>query len=169
MFKQSAGPLCVEITLEDGRSLKGKFVVPPGRTLMEVLNGGTPFVEFEPFGEPHAFLAKSSFRVVTPLNVAPAPALPAGVKDMHGFDPYAVLAVAPGASREDVHHAYVLLAKAYHPDRFATAELPPEVSEYLAAMSRRINAAHDTIEAARRDRPAPMARQEPIFTTPGRS
>jgi hypothetical protein len=168
MFSKSAGPLCVEITLEGGETLKGKFVAPPGRTLMELLNTGTPFVEFEPFGGERTFLAKAGFRLIKSLNMPPNPTLKTGGKDFDGFDPHAVLGIAAGAGKEEIHRAYLHLAKTYHPDRYAAAELPPEVIEYLAAMSRRINAAHDTLEAALRDKPAAAARQEPIFTTPGR-
>jgi DnaJ domain len=169
MFSKSAGPLCVEITLESGDILKGKFLAPPGRTLMELLNTGTPFVEFEPFGDERTFLAKASLRQVKSLNMPPNPTLKPGGKDFDGFDPHAVLGIAAGADKEEVHRAYLHLAKIYHPDRYAAAELPPEVIEYLAAMARRINAAHDTLEAAQRDKPAPVARQAPVFTTPGRS
>ena len=168
MFSKSAGPLCVEITLESGDTLQGKFLAPPGRTLMELLNTGTPFVEFEPFGGERTFLAKSSLRLVKSLNMPPNPTLKAGGKDFDGFDPYAVLGITAGADKEEVHRAYLNLAKTYHPDRYAAADLPSEVTEYLAAMARRINAAHDTLEAALRDKPAALARQEPIFTTSGR-
>jgi hypothetical protein len=162
MFSKTAGPLCVEITLESGQTLKGRFPAPPGRSLTEFLNSGVAFVEFEAVGGQRTFLAKSSLREVTPTNVAAIPALPAGVNDLNGFDPCAVLGVAADASKADVRRAYLQLVKTYHPDRFAAVELPGEVREYLAAMSRRINAAHDTLEAVHR---AP-ARQQPIFTTP---
>ena len=57
------------------------------------------------------------------------------------------------------------LAKAYHPDRYATAELPAEVRDYLAAMARRINAAHAALEVPLKKQ---AVRQEPVFTSPGR-
>ena len=48
--KTSEGPISVEITLGDGRELKGKLTLPPGRTLTELLNGSAAFIDFEPFG-----------------------------------------------------------------------------------------------------------------------
>jgi DnaJ-domain-containing protein 1 len=45
-----------------------------------------------------------------------------------------------------VREAYLQLAKAYHPDRFAAAGLPSEVSDYLALRTRRINAAYALLE-----------------------
>ena len=44
-------------------------------------------------------------------------------------------------------------------------ELPDEVRDYLAAMARRINAAHAALEVTRQKQ---AARAEPIFTTPAR-
>ncbi len=73
--------------------------------------------------------------------------------------------VSPAASREEVRQAYFALAKTYHPDRYAATELPCEVRDYLAAMARRINAAHAALEVPEKRR---VQRQEPVFTTAGR-
>ncbi len=54
-----------------------------------------------------------------------------------------------GASRDEVRQAYLRLAKAYHPDRYASVELPEEVRDYLSAMARRVNAAHAALETPR--------------------
>ena len=89
----AAGPLSVEISLADGRKLKGKFVVPQGRTLPEILNAASPFIEFEAIGAQRTFVAKSILQTVTPLNVAPAPSL--AQQSDRTFDPYAVLGVTP--------------------------------------------------------------------------
>jgi curved DNA-binding protein CbpA len=67
---------------------------------------------------------------------------------------------------EDVHRAYLDLAKTYHPDRFAAVELPTEVKNYLAAMARRVNAAHDAVLSGLKKR---AAQQEPVFTKPGQA
>ncbi len=152
------GPLCVEIALEGGRDLKGKFAVPADRALTEVLNGPSNFIEFEPFGGERMFIAKSALRSVKELNMPPAPLLGAGSKTPGAFDPYAILGVSAGANPEEVRRAYLTLAKTYHPDRYATAELPTEVRAYLADMARRINAAYDTLETARKKK-APQEEQ----------
>jgi curved DNA-binding protein CbpA len=73
--------------------------------------------------------------------------------------------LAAGASREEARQAYFRLAKDYHPDRYATVELPKEVRDYLAAMARRINAAHAALETPIKRQ---AARPEPVFTSPGR-
>ena len=158
------GPVPVQITLGDGGDLRGKFVVPPGRTLPGLLNGASLFVEFEQVDGERTYIAKSFLRTVRPLNLPPPPSLGTG-RAASDSDPYAVLGVTPGAGKDEVRRAYLHLAKTYHPDRYATSDLPAEVRDYLSAMARRINAAHDAVEAAMHR----QAAQEPVFTSPGRT
>jgi hypothetical protein len=159
------GAVPVESELADGTAIKGQVLVPAGKTLADVLNGPGAFVEFEPHGGERTFLAKAFVAWIKPVAVPKVSSLKGRLTDAAGFDPYAVLGVELGASREEMRQAYFQLAKAYHPDRYATAELPSEVRDYLSAMARRINAAHAALEA-------PLKRQatraEPIFTSPSR-
>jgi len=99
------------------------------------------------------------------MGVPKLPNLNARLRDLDGFDPFAVLGVAPGATKEEIRQAYFALAKSYHPDRYATAELPTEVIEYLFAMARRINTAHAALNVEQKKH---AARQEPVFTSPAR-
>jgi hypothetical protein len=155
----------VEITLADGTVAKGKLHAPMGKTVADALNGAGGFIEFEPYGGEKGFLAKAQLAAVKPVGVPKAPDLTARLMDVDGFDPYAVLGIAQGSARDEVRQAYVALAKAYHPDRYATAELPQEVRDYLSAMARRINAAHAALEVPERKK---AALAEPVFTTPPR-
>jgi hypothetical protein len=155
------GPLCVAITLTDGQELKGKFIVPPGRALSEVLNGPTSFVEFEPFGEPRIFIAKSTLGSVSQINIAQAPSLAPRLREEAFADPFAVLGLTT-AEKDEVHRAYIELARLYHADRFETVGLPPEVNDYLSAMARRINAAYEAVKVGQEKK---KSRSEPVFAT----
>jgi DnaJ domain len=161
--ERSAVP--VEIALADGTAAKGKMLVPVGKTVADALNGTGSFIEFEPYGGDKSYLAKAQLASVKPVGVPKAPNLEARLVDLDGFDAHRILGLQAGAGREDVRAAYFALAKAYHPDRYATAELPAEVRAYLAAMARRINAAHAALEAPQKKQ---AARAEPVFTSPGR-
>ncbi|MBX9590119.1 MAG: J domain-containing protein [Hyphomonadaceae bacterium] len=154
----------VEAALADGTTMRGKLLIPTTKTLGEALNGPGPFLEFEPYGGERSYIAKAQVVSLKLMGVPKLPNLKARVRDLDGFDPHAVLGVAPGAPREDVRQAYVALAKAYHPDRYAAAELPNEVIEYLFAMARRINAAHSALTVEERQR---TARAAPVFVAPG--
>ena|SRR5690349_4508947 len=164
-YVQEPAGVAVDIVLADGTTYRGRLLAPMGKTLAEILNGPAGFIEFEPHGETRTFLAKAQLASVKPLDLPRAPNLGARIADPAGFNPHAVLGVAPGAPRDEVRQAYFRLAKAYHPDRYATAELPQEVCDYLAAMARRINAAHAALDTPLKKQ---AARQEPVFTSPGR-
>jgi hypothetical protein len=163
--ERAEGPVTVQITLDGGEEMQGKLVVPPGRGLGDVLNSAAPFIEFEPASGERMYVAKAALQAVKPLNVPARPDLWAGSAEAGSFDPHVVLGLKPGATREEAREAYVRLAKTYHPDRYASIELPGEVRDYLAAMARRVNAAHQVLENAQRRQ---AARQEPVFTRNGR-
>ena len=165
MFDRSRdGPLYVAITLTDGQELKGKLIAPPGRPLSEVLNGATSFVEFEPFGEPRIFIAKSTLGSVAQINLAPAPSLAPRLREEAFADPLAVLGLTSDVEKDEAHRAYIELAKLYHPDRFEKVGLPPEVNDYLAAMARRINAAYEAVKVKQAN---VKSRAESVFTSEG--
>jgi hypothetical protein len=161
--EQNAVP--AEVTLADGRVLAGRLIASTSRTPIEMLNGAGAFLEFEPYGGERQFLAKASLAAVRLVAVPASENLAQRVRDADGFDPHQTLGVRRDASVEDVRRAYHEMAKAYHPDRYATAELPAEVKTYLATMARRINTAFALIEqsqAALRQR-AQSPRAEPIY------
>lgn len=161
--------LTVEVTLDDGRLAVGKFLLPAGRGLLDTLNAQGGFIEFQSFEGERSLLAKSSIRGVKQMMVARAEKLDGRIKDGDGFDPYAILGIASGAAWDDVRHAYLALSKTYHPDRYASAELPAEVRSYLSTMARRVNAAYQALERARAARPRTTAqRAEPVYTSSGR-
>ncbi|MCB1511860.1 MAG: J domain-containing protein [Hyphomicrobiaceae bacterium] len=137
--------IAVELTLGDGRASKGKLAVPMSKTLFDALNGDNSFIEFEPFDGEREFIAKSAVRSVRLINVPDHRPLGA-FTDQAGFDPYLVLGLSRGASTDDLRRAYHRLSMTYHPDRYATAELPDEVKTYLEAMARRINTAYSVLQ-----------------------
>lgn len=155
----------VEAVFGDGTVVRGKLLIPATRSIADVLNGAGSFLEFEPYGGERTFIAKAQIASIKMLGVPKLPNLNARLKDYDGFDPFAVLGVKPAATREDIRQSYFALAKAYHPDRYATAELPSEVIEYLFAMARRINAAHAALTAEQKKQ---AAKAEPVFTTQAR-
>jgi hypothetical protein len=149
------GAVLVALTRGDGREIKGRVRVPQGRSLVDMLNAAGGFIEFESLAGEGSLIAKGALRDVRPIDLPSAPRLSAG-SDV--IDPFAILGVAVDASDDELRHTYVDLAKAYHPDRYETVDLPREVRDYLSAMARRINVAYEMATSARAAR---ALRQEP--------
>lgn len=157
--------IAVEITRDDGTIEKGKLVIAQSSKVVDVLNGPLQFLEFETFEGKRALIAKGSLKNVRILAAPGASGLQSRLREGE-FDPYRILGLEPGAAWEAIRQAYHERAKAYHPDRYATAELPKEVSEYLAIMARRINAAYDALEpATQAKRQAARLRTAPVYTS----
>lgn len=139
-------PVAVRIGLSDGAVLTGKLEVRTGKTLAEALNSPSMFVELVALTGEQIFLTKAQILSVAVLDTPKRPELVDIVNDSD-FDPYSILDVARGSTPDEVRHAYLRTTKKYHPDRFASMELPDEVNRYLGAMARRVNAAYALIES----------------------
>ena len=136
----------MQVTLRGGDTLKGRMFIPVSGNLGELLNGVNGFIEFEPYEGGVVYLAKGAIRHVTLTEVKQAQQLDQHLNKVDSFDPYGILGLARGAGRDAIRNAYHTLAKAYHPDRFAGIDLPPEVMEYVGAVSTRVNAAYAELE-----------------------
>jgi DnaJ domain len=161
------GGVTVDITLTNEETIKGKMVMPVSRSAADAVNGPGQFIEICPFAGERQYIAKTSIRM---LRLVPVPKAVLGeaIRDLDGFDPHRILGLGHDASWDDTRHAYLKLSKVYHPDRFATADLPPEVADYLSGMARRINAAFAALEDGR-DRTVRRAdRVQPIYQSPNR-
>jgi hypothetical protein len=156
-FEPETVAINIILQTTDNARLTGRIVVPRNRGLGEVMNGPNPFVDFETADGDRLLLAKAAIKSVRSLHAGRPVDLQQRIKDAAGFDPRAILGVAPTATRGEVRQAYLTLAKIYHPDRYASAELPDEVREYLSAMARRINAAYAVLQPQVTERPASAA------------
>ena len=153
-----------EVTLADGTLLKGKFVILAARSIYEVLNGETKFLEFK------TLIAKSTIAAINLVNPPAAGGLRARLRDDQDFDPYAVLGLAPGSSWEQIRSNYLKFSKMYHPDLYSSVALPDEVRDYLAAMARRVNAAYRALEEPQQTaKRVTAAKPAPIFTSAPRA
>jgi|LNFM01.1.fsa_nt_gb hypothetical protein len=158
--------IAVEITTEEGDRSSGKLLIAQGRTLAEVLNSPAAFLEFEPWGGERAFVAKSSLRAIRLVNAPRHESLGQRLSATAEFDPHAILGVPASATHDEVKAAWHRLSKLYHPDRYASADLPSEVVEYLSVMARRVNAAYAALETTLAPvRRLAAARSEPIYTS----
>jgi DnaJ-domain-containing protein 1 len=135
----------VSLTLVDGENLRGNMRLPISGRLIDAMNNADQYFDLELPDGSAAFLAKHSVRRVVPVDLPRNDQLSRRTADLSVFDPYTVLGLARGASPEEVKAAYHGLVRNYHPDRFASANLPREMQDYAHAMLTRINAAYQQI------------------------
>lgn len=158
--------IAVEITIDTGETIGGQLVVGTGRGLAQVLNGEGSFIEFEPWGGERVHLSKGSLRSVKLVQTPRPESLSGRINAMDGFDPYTILGVRKGVSPDQAKSAWHRLSMAYHPDRYASAELPAEVTAYLGAMARCINAAYAALETTLAPRKGVPLRSTPVYPPP---
>ncbi|MEQ1715446.1 MAG: J domain-containing protein [Hyphomicrobium sp.] len=152
--------IAVEITLADASTLAGRAVLPPGKGVHKLLDGDEAFLYVEVFDGDGAFVPKSEIRNVKVIAPARNHTTALFIPDARNFDPHRVLGLEKGASFEQIRDAYHRLSKVYHPDRFASIDLPREVKAYLDAMTKNVNAAFQALRYIGQ-------KQQPIYSRKG--
>ncbi len=146
--------IAVQIVLNDGEMLKGQLLSRNASSLIDLVNGERAFLEFETYDGELIVIGKSSVQQIRPVEVPEARELAHAARQMERFDPFAILGVTREADAASVREAYHDMVKLYHPDRYAGMELPREVLNYMASVSKRINAAFTAVSqyVAQRER-----------------
>jgi hypothetical protein len=153
--RQNSDVVALVIHLQDGSVLRGNILQPRDKTLRELFNMPEPFIEFEDSAAGDMIVARSAIKSVRKYHVPVADQLDKKLSALEKADSYRVLGLGKSATVDEIHAAYLALARAYHPDRFASAGLPPEVAEYLETMTRRVNVAYSELSSS--DKPVPSA------------
>jgi hypothetical protein len=135
----------VVVTLRDGEVLKGSLSMWTGHKLADVLNGPEEFLDFQTHEGEEFLVAKRVVAKIKVIETEKAGQLQQKVREVSLLDPFAVLGLERGASKEDIKQAYHELVRTYHPDRFATLSLPKEMNDYASAMLTRINLAYEQL------------------------
>ena len=145
----------VEVVLADGTSDQGQTAgASAGKTLSDVLNGTAAFSSSSPTAASAPILSKAQLASSQAARRAQgrqprcAPARPGQLQSARDSGR------CPRRGREEIRQAYHTLAKSYHPDRYASAELPVEVQDYLSAMARRVNAAYAALNVEQKKQAA---------------
>ena len=153
--------IAVQIILNGGETLNGQLLSYNASSLIELMNGERAFLEFETYdGEP-VVIAKSSVQQILPVEAPDAVELDHSMLQIDRFDPFAILGVTREADSETVREAYRDMVKLYHPDRYAGLELPREVLNYMASVSKRINAAFTAVSEHVQEREKRAAQRKP--------
>lgn len=140
--------MLVALVFDNGQKMMASIKLPNSGKLADALNGPEHFLDLITAEGQQIFKAKSTIHQVAPADAPPAKLnQQRRTSDRAPFNPYAVLGVDKNTPGEQLRAAYVALAKAYHPDRFASLDLPAEMKEYASAMQARINLAYQQLTA----------------------
>lgn len=140
--------LPITLSLGDGRDFLGDLIVSVGGNVERTLNNDSKFILFGDLDGSERMIAKSAIIEVSTRKTAKIVKLPTEAK-VDDADPYELLAIEKTATDQEIKDAWHAKARAYHADKFANVELPPEVAAYTNAMSRRINEAYAVLTAGK--------------------
>lgn len=129
--------ILVEIVLNDGQSVHGTIFTSPQGRMTDVLNDERQFLPIDRADGTFMALAKTAIRYVTPLAAEGA--------TYEGNNPYQILGVKEGISREDLKKAYHQLSMENHPDRLKGFGLGGDYLELATRRMARINDAYGRI------------------------
>lgn len=149
--------IAVEVLLADGTVVAGRTVLGPGKGVHKLLESPDGFLYVDGFDGEGAFIPKAQIKSLKVVSPGKPNAMHLSVPDARNFDPYRILGLEKGASFDDIKDAYHRLTKIYHPDRFASIELPREVRSYVDAMTKNVNAAFRALKHVGQ-------KAEPIYT-----
>lgn len=129
--------IMVEIVLDDGQAVHGTIFIAPQGRMTDVLNDERQFLPVDRADGTFIALAKSAIRYVTPVAAEGAV--------YEGNNPYQILGVKEGISREDLKKAYHQLSMENHPDRMKGFGLGADYLELATRRMARINEAYNRI------------------------
>lgn len=152
--------IAVEVVLASGEKVAGRAVLASGKAVHKLLDGDDSFIYLEGFDGEGSFVPKAEIRGLKVMNNVPAQTTVLRIPDARNFEPYRVLGLEKGASFDEIRDAHRRLSKLYHPDRYASVDLPAEVKVYFESMTRNVNAAFRALQYIAR-------KTEPIFTRGG--
>jgi DnaJ-domain-containing protein 1 len=137
----------ISLLLQDGSTVRAEVKLPMSGRLPDAMNNQDQFLDLLMTDGSQLFLAKHAVKSAAAVDIPKADHLQKRQPEIAVFDPYTVLGVTRDTAPDAIRSAYITLAKAYHPDRIANADLPKEMRDYAAAMLIRINLAYEQINA----------------------
>jgi hypothetical protein len=132
----------VKIELGNGKLLLGVIEKPRSKSLAEYLNNGESFFDLQLYDGPVIQVAKVAVLTCEQRETTKPEHLSTAIKAADVENPLAILGLEAAESKEQIRQAYLRRMRLYHSDRYGGVELPREVVEHMASMTKRINAAY---------------------------
>jgi DnaJ domain len=148
--RQNSDSVQVLLVLGNGGRMRGNIMLPRDKTLRDFFNMPDLFIDFDCFEGGELVIAKTSIVSLRRNSLPQADQIDKKLRALDRANPHQILGIGVSATKEEIHKAYLALARSYHPDRFALSNLPPEVAEYLDTMTLRINVAYSELAPSTR-------------------
>ncbi|MBS0242480.1 MAG: J domain-containing protein [Proteobacteria bacterium] len=132
----------VEIELNTSKVLLGIMEKPRSKSLIDYMNGSEPFIELHHFEGSVLQVAKASILYCRQRDNEKADPLGSMLKSADVDNPLTVLGIKAAESKEQVRQAYLARMRMYHSDRYGGIDLPSEVVQHMATMTKRISVAY---------------------------
>ena len=136
------------VVMTSGDRLDGHFIIAETSDLSRTMNSDGRFVDFETHDGTRLMLSKASISAIACQDI-PKDA-PLEVDNDNAFDPWQVLGVERNTPWEAIEARHASLSRAYHPQRFAVAGIPSEISAYAVKKSKMIALAFQILSDARK-------------------
>lgn len=140
--------VAVALSLDTGETISGRAALPKSRQVHRLLDGEEKFLYVETFEGEGQFVPKDTIKSLKVIPTERARPLSLSFPDATGFCPYRALGIDKGAPWDEVRAAFHRLTKLYHPDKYASLELPAEVKAYLESKAKEVNSAFRMLRAA---------------------
>ncbi len=145
--KQNSDPMTVDMVMTDSSTMRAIVMIPKGKTLKDIFNVEDTFLEVECLERGQMVFQREALRSVRPCALPAADQMEKRVKAAEKLGAHTVLRVPKSATYDVITAAHDALREVYDPTRAASAGMPAEVIEFMAAMCRRFEAARMELEA----------------------
>jgi hypothetical protein len=155
--KQNSDPMTVDMIMTDSSTMRAIVMIPREKTLKDIFNVDDTFLEVECLENGPVVFQRESLRSVRPAMLPKAGQLDKRIAAAEKLHAHQVLKVTKLADRDTIAAAHDGLKELYDPARATAAGMPPEVTAFMEAMCRRLDAARAELDAIHALAQAPAA------------
>lgn len=145
MFNNSsANKLEVTVVLADGSTVSGAINAGLSAGLLAAINKEVPFIELTEASGTKRCIGLAHIMSVEEAKPFRQPkALQATTANAQNA--FAMMRLSPECTAEDAQRRYHEMVKQYHPDKYQSVDLPPEISDYLSQTFHQLSTAYKIV------------------------
>jgi len=147
MFNSSsANNVDVRVILSDGNAVEGAIAGGVTTNLATVLNRPGNFLEIIQSNGSKKYISMAQVVSVEAAKSLEKPHSPS-TRSANSETAYDILGLQHGCDTAALRSQYHKMVKLYHPDKYLSVDLPPEVAAYIRSTFEQLSRAHEIVEA----------------------